>query len=77
MTSDPTGTIAAFHDRCEALTGDRWCPYPSAAFILAIMTADDDVARKLITRRRTFTFPAFLAGEPMENEIREVLGATE
>ena len=60
------------HERCERLTGNAWCPYPSYEFILATKLVDDARAVELINKRREFCFPSFFVGEPMEKEIYEI-----
>jgi hypothetical protein len=72
MEDEPFKGYAEFHARCVALTGNASCPYPSQEFADAVMIAPDDVAIKLIEKRRTFFFPSFLAGEPMQDEINAV-----
>ena len=62
-----------FHDRCKELTDDIWCPYPSNAFMEAVMLADDKIAKELIEERRCYLFPHFLCGEPMVEAIYNVL----
>ena len=63
-----------FHQRCEKLTGDRWCPYPSDLFIFTVNSVTDEKAKSLIEKRRTFLLPQFLAGEPMLKELNEING---
>lgn len=63
-----------FHLRCETLTGDTWCPYPSERFAQAVMIADDETARRLINKRRGYLFPSFVGCEPMETDILEIIG---
>lgn len=74
IVDEPFEGYEAFHKKCETLTGDAWCPYPSPEFVKAVAMASDDVARQLIEKRRTFMFPHFLGGEPMALEIAEVIG---
>lgn len=64
--------LEVFHKKCERVTGNPWCPYPSEDFILAVLLSDDDTARTLIEKRREFIFPHFLGNEPMEKEIRDI-----
>jgi hypothetical protein len=63
-----TWTHERYLDRVEALTGERWCPYPSDRFMEEILNSNDERATKLIEARRKYTFPAFLAGDPQEHE---------
>ena len=61
--------LERFHNRCKELTGNSWCPYPSLLMIYVCFLVDDKTAKQLIELRRTFLFPAFLIGEPMEKEL--------
>jgi hypothetical protein len=63
----------AYLDRVEALTGKRWCPYPSELFMRTILwVVDDATAIRLIEKRRTFLFPEFLRSDPMQEELEEL-----
>jgi hypothetical protein len=73
INDEPFEGYQRFHERCLALTGDAWCPYPSEEFARAIAKADDQTAIKLINQRRQYTFANFLCNEPMAKEIAEIL----
>ena len=68
MTDDTFDILLdKFHKRCEELTGDAWCPYPSEMMIRVTLAVKDDVAKELIVQRRLYLFPDFLRREPMES----------
>jgi len=62
-----------FHDRCEKLTGDVWCPYPSDLFVRVVLQVDDDTAIRLIQERRNYHFGYFLGNDPQHEELSKLI----
>lgn len=63
----------AYQTRIIKLTGEPWCPYPSELFMLAVLKADDDTAKRIIEERQRFLFPIFLTGEPQQKELERIM----